>query len=58
LEEIAMYDVAIVGTGNIAPAHVRALLEFPQRCRIVALCDIYPEKAQAIRKIRIGLPDF
>lgn len=49
-----MHDVAIVGTGNIAPAHVRALLEFPQRCRIVALCDIYLEKAQAMKE-KFGL---
>jgi predicted dehydrogenase len=45
-----MYNVAIVGTGNIAPAHVNGLLEFPDRCRIVALCDIYPEKAEAMKE--------
>ncbi len=38
--------VAIIGTGNIAPQHVSGLMEFPDRCEIVALCDIYPEKAQ------------
>ena len=45
-----MINVAIVGTGNIANMHVQGLLEFPERCRIVALCDIYPEKAEAIKK--------
>ena len=44
-----MLNIAIVGTGNIAPSHVEGLLTFPQRCKIVALCDIYPEKAQAMK---------
>ncbi len=44
-----MINVAIVGTGNIAPAHVGGLLTFPDRCKIVALVDIYPEKAQAMK---------
>lgn len=45
-----MIKVAIVGTGNIAPAHVQGILTFPDRCRIVALCDIYPEKAENMKK--------
>lgn len=45
-----MINVAIVGTGNIAPAHITGLLEFPDRCKIVALCDIYPEKAEEMKK--------
>ncbi|CUH92162.1 Gfo/Idh/MocA family protein [Herbinix luporum] len=45
-----MLNVAIVGTGNIAPIHVEGLLEFSDRCKIVALCDIYPEKAEALNK--------
>ncbi|MBP5223786.1 MAG: Gfo/Idh/MocA family oxidoreductase [Lachnospiraceae bacterium] len=45
-----MINVAIVGTGNIANMHVQGLLEFPERCRIVALCDIYPEKAKAMKE--------
>lgn len=49
-----MLNVAVVGTGNIAPAHISALLAFPERCRIVALCDIYPEKARAMKE-RFGL---
>lgn len=42
-----MINVAIIGTGNISPAHISAYLAFPQRCKIVALVDIYPEKAKA-----------
>ncbi len=44
-----MIHVAIVGTGSIANMHAAGLLTFPERCRIVALCDIYPEKAEAMR---------
>jgi predicted dehydrogenase len=44
-----MLNIAIVGTGNIAPSHVNGLLEFSDRCKIVALCDIYPEKAEAMK---------
>lgn len=42
-----MLNIAIIGTGNIAHAHARGLLEFQDRCKIIALCDIYPEKAKA-----------
>lgn len=42
-----MINVAIIGTGNISPAHIEAYLAFPERCKIVALVDIYPEKARA-----------
>jgi len=38
-------DVAIIGTGAISSSHIEAYLTFPQRCRIVAVVDIYPEKA-------------
>lgn len=41
-----MLNIAIIGTGNIANSHIKAYLAFPERCRIVALCDIVcPEKA-------------
>jgi len=49
-----MKNIAIIGTGNIAPLHLEALLSFPDRCRIAALADIYPEKAEAM-KTRFGL---
>ncbi|GHU26045.1 oxidoreductase [Spirochaetia bacterium] len=39
-----MINVAIVGVGNISVWHTEAYLAFPERCRIVALCDISPEK--------------
>lgn len=45
-----MIHAAVIGTGNIAPSHIEGLLAFPDRCRIVALVDIYPEKAQAMKE--------
>lgn len=49
-----MLNVAIIGTGNIAPAHVHGFLQFDDRCKVVAMVDIYPEKAQAMNE-RFGL---
>ena len=49
-----MIRVAIVGTGNIAHAHVKGYLTFPESCEIVALVDIIPEKAQKM-KVQYGL---
>ncbi len=40
-----MIRVAVVGTGNISRAHIAGYLNFPLRCKIVALVDIVPEKA-------------
>ena len=51
-----MLNVAVVGTGNISPAHLSGYLNFPERCRIVALCDLVPAKAQERRR-ELGLDD-
>ena len=45
-----MIRVAIVGTGGICHAHIKAYLQFPERCRIVALVDIIPGKAQKVKE--------
>ncbi|HEX3047704.1 MAG TPA: Gfo/Idh/MocA family oxidoreductase [Bacillota bacterium] len=45
-----MINAAIIGTGGISPAHIEGYLKFPQRCKIVALVDIYPEKAETKKK--------
>ncbi len=45
-----MLKIGIIGTGNIAPAHIEAYLQFSDRAKIVALVDIYPEKARAMAK--------
>ena len=45
-----MIRVAIVGTGGISHAHIQAYLQFPDRCRIAALVDIIPGKAQRVKE--------
>lgn len=45
-----MIKVAIIGAGAIAPAHVNGFLKFKDRCEVVAICDIYPEKAENLVK--------
>ena len=42
-----MINVAIVGTGAISDSHIEGFLTFPDRCKIVALVNHNPEKAQA-----------
>lgn len=51
-----MLKVAIIGAGNISPAHIEGYLRFPERCRIVAVCDIFEEKAER-RIADFGLTD-
>ena len=49
-----MINVAVIGTGNISSAHIKSYLAFPERCKITALVDIYPEKAEK-KKAEYGL---
>lgn len=49
-----MLKVAIIGAGSISNAHINGYLRFKERCEIVALCDLYPDKAEA-KKIEFGL---
>jgi UDP-N-acetyl-2-amino-2-deoxyglucuronate dehydrogenase len=41
-----MINVAVIGTGSISSAHIKAYQQFSERCKIVAFCDIYPEKVE------------
>jgi len=43
-----LLKIAIIGTGAIAPFHVQAYKKFSDKCKIVALCDIYPDKAKKL----------
>ena len=43
-----MLGIAIIGAGAIAAVHVDAFSKYPERCEIKAICDLYPEKAQAL----------
>ena len=51
-----MINVAVVGTGNISPLHLRGYQAFPDLAKVVALCDIAPGKAQA-KRTALGLDD-
>lgn len=42
-----MLKVAIIGAGAICTAHIESYLRFPERCEIVAISDIYADKAQS-----------
>lgn len=42
--------VGIIGTGVIAETHLKAYLSLSDRCQVVALCDIFPEKAQSMKE--------
>ncbi len=44
-----MIRIAIVGTGNIANAHLRAWLRQKERCAVTALADVVPGKAEKMR---------
>jgi len=41
-----MISVAVIGSGNISRQHIDGYLAFPERCRIIYLVDIFPEKAE------------
>lgn len=41
-----MINIAIIGTGAISSSHIKGYLELGEKCKIVALCDIYPDKAK------------
>jgi predicted dehydrogenase len=45
-----MLKIGIIGIGAISSAHIEGYLEFSDRAEIVALCDIYPEKAKKAAK--------
>ncbi|MCL2051276.1 MAG: Gfo/Idh/MocA family oxidoreductase [Lachnospiraceae bacterium] len=51
-----MLKIGIIGTGNISRLHFEGYLEFQKECRIVALCDIVPAKAEAM-KSKFGLSE-
>ncbi|MHB1497895.1 MAG: Gfo/Idh/MocA family protein, partial [Acidimicrobiales bacterium] len=54
-----MINVGIVGVGNIAPHHLEAYLSFPERCRVVALADIVPEKcSKAVERFGLEASTF
>lgn len=51
-----MLKIAIIGAGAISRAHIDAYLKFPERCQVVAVTDIYVDKAEN-RISQCQLPD-
>lgn len=49
-----MIGVAILGAGDIANVHIEAYLQLAGRCRVVALADIFADKARE-KKQKYGL---
>jgi predicted dehydrogenase len=43
-----MRGIAILGSGAIAAVHAEAWLSFKEKCEVRAVCDLYPDKAQAL----------
>jgi len=43
-----MIGIGIMGSGAIAQSHADAFLEFPGRCEVRAVCDLYTDKAQSL----------
>lgn len=43
-----MLSIAVVGAGAIAHTHLEAFAKYPDLCRIVAVCDKCPEKAERL----------
>ncbi len=50
-----MIGVGILGCGGIARAHADAYARFPERCRVVAAADVFPDRAESFAR-QIG-PD-
>ena len=51
-----MISIAIIGVGNVSRLHIEGLSKFPERAKIVALVDIFPQKANE-KKEAFGLSD-
>ncbi|MEK5379459.1 Gfo/Idh/MocA family protein [Niallia sp. FSL W8-0635] len=45
-----MINVAIIGLGAISNAHIKGYLQFKDECKIVALSEIYKDKAYQVAK--------
>jgi UDP-N-acetyl-2-amino-2-deoxyglucuronate dehydrogenase len=50
MEKRETYGWGIVGCGVIAPNHAKAVQASAPRARLVGVCDVVPEKAQALKE--------
>lgn len=46
--------VGVIGVGNRCRAHINVIKGLPERCRIVAACDIIPERVEGGAKLAGG----
>jgi len=54
-----MIRIAILGAGAIADAHIQSYRKFKDRCDVVAVVDLYPDKAaEKIAKHSLQAPVF
>ncbi len=42
-----MYNIALLGCGRISKNHLESIAQFPHDLKLVAVCDLIPERAQA-----------
>ncbi|OXM87509.1 Gfo/Idh/MocA family protein [Paenibacillus rigui] len=45
-----MIRAAVIGTGKISESHLQAYRSFGERCQVVALSDIYPDKCEELQE--------
>jgi predicted dehydrogenase len=45
-----MFGIGILGTGAIADVHADSYLYYASQCEIRAICDLFPEKALALKE--------
>ena len=54
-----MINIAVIGVGAISDSHIQAYLMFKEQCQLVALVDLYPDKArQKAEKYGLQIPIF
>lgn len=54
-----MLRISILGTGAISDSHIQAYLKFKDRAQVVALVDLFPDKArEKAAKHRLSVPVF
>ncbi len=52
--------IGIIGAGGISPVHIKAFNEYPDRCKVLAICDVVPElmKEKAEKFQLAGYSDY
>lgn len=48
--------IAVIGVGRIGPVHIKNLLRFPNKAKVVAVCDLIKERANLNAQIADAVP--